>query len=136
MPTSPAADAAPCAVILAAGAGRRLGAGEPEHARVPKALLEFGGRSLLARHVEILRSLGISAITVVIGFKVDHMRAALGDLDDELPVETVVNPHFRDGSVVSLWSARAVHKRPTEPHEARAKRVALSSRGLEAERPS
>ena len=99
---------APCALILAAGAGRRLGAAGPEDARSPKALLDFAGRSLLARHVEILRGLGIGAITVVIGFKADQMHAALAAMVDGPPVATVVNPDFREGSVVSLWAGREV----------------------------
>jgi len=40
-------------IILAAGVGRRLGLSQPE-ACLPKVLLEFGGRSLLARHISIL----------------------------------------------------------------------------------
>jgi len=108
MPSNPSDTVAPCALILAAGAGRRLGATEPEHARTPKALLEFAGKSLLARHVAILRGLGISAITVVIGFKADHMRATLAALTDGPPVATVVNSNFREGSVVSLWAGREV----------------------------
>ena len=108
MPSSPSDTVAPCALILAAGAGRRLGATEPEDARTPKALLDFDGRSLLARHVEILRGLGITAITVVIGFKADLMRDALGALTDGPAVATAVNPDFREGSVVSLWAGRAV----------------------------
>ncbi|WP_428491252.1 NTP transferase domain-containing protein [Rhodopila sp.] len=102
-----------CALILAAGMGRRLGSGGLEVARpgvseVPKALLEFGGRSLLARHVAILRGLGIGAITVVIGFGAERMRAALAGLADGPAVSVVMNPDYREGSVVSLWAGRAV----------------------------
>ena len=96
------------ALILAAGMGRRLGSdglGVPE---VPKALLEFGGQSLLARHVSILRRLGIGAITVVIGFGAERMRSALAGLADGPAVSVVMNPDYREGSVVSLWAGRAV----------------------------
>jgi choline kinase len=40
-------------MILAAGVGRRLGLSQAD-AGLPKVLLEFGGRSLLARHISIL----------------------------------------------------------------------------------
>ncbi|MEQ8659259.1 MAG: NTP transferase domain-containing protein, partial [Gammaproteobacteria bacterium] len=48
------------AIILAAGVGARLGTA---HAG-PKCLLEFGGRSLLARHFEHLARLGIEDVTL------------------------------------------------------------------------
>src|SRR5271169_5970159 len=89
----------PRALILAAGVGRRLGDKTPEHLHKPKALLEFGGKSLLQRHVEILRGAGITSITVIIGFAGESIRAALAELLDGPPVSVVVNPDFREGSV-------------------------------------
>jgi choline kinase len=76
---------------------------------MPKAMLDFDGQSLLARHVGILRGLGISDITVVIGFAAAEMRAALAALDEGgPPICVVVNTDFREGSVVSLWAGRTV----------------------------
>ena len=93
-------NASPHAVILAAGIGRRLGGGaEP----MPKALLPFDGRTLLARHLAALRACGVGDVTVVIGFEGDQMRRTL---QAEPGVSLVVNPDFREGSVVSLWAAR------------------------------
>jgi choline kinase len=89
-------------LILAAGVGRRLGEGRADQ---PKALLEFGGSSLLARHIAILRALGVVSISVVIGFGATHMRDVLVD---EPGVSFVVNPDFTEGSVVSLWAGRLV----------------------------
>lgn len=95
------------AVILAAGVGRRLGgAGPGDHP--PKALLDFGGRSLLARHVGFLRDCGVADITVVIGYQAEKIRAALDALPDGKAVQTVVNPDFRNGSVVSLATGEGV----------------------------
>jgi choline kinase len=71
-------------------------------------LLEFGGKTLLARHVEILRGAGITSITVIIGFAGETVRAALAELLDGPPVSVVVNPDFREGSVVSLFTGREV----------------------------
>ena len=102
------------AVILAAGVGRRLGgAGPGDHP--PKALLDFGGRSLLARHVGFLRDCGVTDITVVVGYQADKIRTALDALPDGMAVQTVANPDFRNGSVVSLATAEGVLRagRPT-----------------------
>lgn len=98
----------PRALILAAGVGCRLDDGTPESQRKPKALLEFGGKSLLARHVEILRGAGVASITVITGFAGAFIRAALAELRDGPPVSVLVNPDFREGSVVSLYAGREV----------------------------
>jgi choline kinase len=98
----------PKALILAAGIGRRLGEPDAGHRKLPKAMLDFGGKTLIARHIEILRRLGIIDITVVIGFAAAEMHTALAALNDGPPIRTEVNPDFREGSVVSLWTGRAV----------------------------
>src|ERR1700712_7845 len=108
MPFSLKTTARPHALILAAGVGRRLGGTGLDRPELPKALLEFDGKTLLARHIGILRGLGINAITVVIGFGAEHMRAALAALNEGPPIAIVVNPDFREGSVVSLWAGRNV----------------------------
>jgi choline kinase len=102
------AEAQPRALILAAGVGCRLDDGTPEALRKPKALLEFGGKSLLARHVEILHAAGVTSITVITGFAGAFIRAALAKLRDGPPVSVLVNPDFREGSVVSLHAGREV----------------------------
>ncbi len=61
--------------MLAAGIGRRL----EDPTLPPKVLLRFGGRTLLDRHVEILRHCGIEDVTglpwVEIDFSEDLARA-------------------------------------------------------------
>ena len=90
------------ALILAAGVGRRLGVVD-----TPKALLEFGGASLIARHVAILQRAGVTSITIVTGFAAEPLRAAVGAL--AAPKAMLIdNPDFREGSVVSLWAGRQV----------------------------
>ena len=49
------------AVMLAAGVGARLGEGDDAP---PKALLRFGGQTLLARHIALLRHAGVEALHV------------------------------------------------------------------------
>ena len=91
------------AMILAAGVGNRLqGAGHDG----PKALLRFAGKSLLARHVELLRDAGVSDIVVATGFDAPAIEAALAELDGAPPVRCVHNPEFHLGSVVTFWSLR------------------------------
>jgi len=77
------------AVLLAAGVGRRLG-----HDR-PKALLDVGGKTLLARHLENLAAMGLPC-RVVSGFMADTLGQHL------VGVETVHNEAFRRGSLLSL----------------------------------
>lgn len=97
-----AAYAAPHALILAAGVGRRLGGVQGP---LPKALLPFDGRSLLSRHIAILRACGVDDIAVVAGFGADRVRAEVGG---DSRVTLLENPDYREGSVVSLWTARGV----------------------------
>jgi choline kinase len=98
----------PRALILAAGVGRRLGGeGHLPGQHLPKALLRFGGRSLLERHVTILRGCGVRDITVVVGYGEHDIRAELDALAGEKP-SAIVNPDFRRGSVVSLDAGREV----------------------------
>ena len=90
------------ALILAAGVGRRLG----QNHRGPKALLDFAGQTLLARHVAALRLAGVARITVVVGHERAAIEAEIARIDGS--VDLVVNPSFRCGSVVSLACGRAV----------------------------
>jgi choline kinase len=108
MPSEPPNTASPKALILAAGIGRRLGEPEVGQRGLPKAMLNFGGQTLLARHIGILRRLGVSDITVVIGFAAAEMQAALAALNEGPPIRVAANPDFREGSVASLWTGRAV----------------------------
>jgi len=91
------------AVVLAAGRGIRLG---PLGQERPKCLLPFGGRSLLARHVECLRGLGVNEIVLIVGYRADEVEAELDALGAAPRPTTVTNPRFERGSVVSLWTAR------------------------------
>jgi choline kinase len=89
------------AVMLAAGVGARLGDDAS-----PKALLRFGGMSLLARHIALLRDAGVEALTLCVGFGAEALEREIGASGGEDFVRTVVNPDFREGSLVSLWAAR------------------------------
>ena len=86
------------ALILAAGIGRRLG----RHAgKQPKCLLEFGGKTLLRRHLETLYHYGIKGITIVTGFGADAIEAALLNIGADT-VTSCFNPEFAKGSSSSF----------------------------------
>jgi len=61
------------AIILAAGRGLRLQ--QPEDQQSPKCLLEFGGKSLLERHLLLLKSAGVTEIVLALGFRHDLVEA-------------------------------------------------------------
>lgn len=92
------------AIILAAGRGCRLGLVGEE---LPKVLLQFGGRSLLQRHIEILDYCGIDEIALVVGYRAESVRAELEAIGRTARVTLIENPRYGEGSVVSLSSAGA-----------------------------
>ena len=94
----------PHAVMLAAGMGIRLSGGDDT--LLPKALLPFGGKTLLARHIEILRGAGVVGLTLVVGYHREDIEAEIARLGAGDFVSTVHNPDYRHGSLVSLWTAR------------------------------
>ncbi len=91
------------AIILAAGQGKRLAEFNPEG--LPKCLLEFGGRSLLARQLEILFEQGVRHTTLVVGYKAGLIVDHVGTLAVRPEVAFVYNPAFDKGSVLSLLAA-------------------------------
>ena len=52
-------------IILAAGEGKRL---RPLTNNIPKCMVDFFGRSLLQRQIDIFQNLGINDISVVTGY--------------------------------------------------------------------
>ena len=91
------------AIILAAGFGRRM---EFDGPRLPKILIDLGGKTLLRRHVEILRHCGVDEIVVAAGYRADLIAAELATFGADGWVETVVNPDYEQGSIVTLWTVR------------------------------
>ena len=92
------------AVILAAGVGSRLYG--DDGTQPPKALLKFGGKSLLQRHIETLKSLGVDGVTLVVGYRKEELLDEIGAIGASDYVTPIVNPDFRQGPVVSFWMAR------------------------------
>jgi choline kinase len=94
------------AIILAAGRGNRLAEFNPDGR--PKCLLEFGGRSLLARQLDSLFRFGVRRATLVLGYEADLIIDHVSTLSSRPEVAFVYNPAFIQGSVLSLLAAQEV----------------------------
>ena len=79
------------AVLLAAGAGARLGGR-------PKALLELGGVPLVMRQLIALSGAGVDEVVVVLGYHADAIEAAI----QQLPISIVRNPDPDMGQASSV----------------------------------
>jgi choline kinase len=91
------------AIILAAGIGNRLGDLSDNK---PKSLLEFEGKSLLKRHIEILLANQINEITIVTGYKSEMIMSHLEG--SPTPINTIYNDRYVEGSIISLGCAHEV----------------------------
>lgn len=91
------------AIILAAGRGSRLGPDNPD--ALPKCLLELGGRSLIARHLDLLYRFGIRTMDLVLGYRAQSIIDHIATLDSRPDVAFHFNPRYELGSVLSLLAA-------------------------------
>lgn len=91
------------AIMLAAGVGARLGQGEDY---IPKVLLQFGGQTLLQRHVELLRHAGVRELVIAVGHQAEMIDQAIEDLGVGDFVRTILNPYYKRGPITTLWSVR------------------------------
>lgn len=90
------------ALIIAAGEGKRLG-----HLHSPKPLTPLLGRPIIERVILTAKSAGVTDFTVVVGFKGDAIRNALGDGKRlGVRIDYVVNEDWRYGNGTSVYSAR------------------------------
>ena len=87
------------ACILAAGVGNRLGDMDD---KPPKALLEFGGKTLLARHLENLTRIGVRDVSIGVGYGAPEIEAAAEKALFPGDISYVFNPDFTEGSVITL----------------------------------
>lgn len=87
------------ASILAAGVGNRLGNVDD---KLPKALLEFGGRSLLVRHLENLARIGVDSVVIGTGYRAGDLQAAAKAATFPGEIDFVHNPDFEEGSVITM----------------------------------
>jgi choline kinase len=91
------------AVMLAAGFGSRLGRAKDAP---PKILLRFGGKTLLQRHVEILKHLGFDELVMGVGHQAQMIHDEIARLGVGDFVRTVDNPDYSMGAIFTLWALR------------------------------
>lgn len=87
------------ACILAAGVGNRLGEIDD---KLPKALLEFGGKSLLVRHLENLARIGVASVVIGTGYRAEDLKTAAAAAGFPGEIDFVHNPDFEEGSVITM----------------------------------
>src|SRR5476651_517131 len=88
------------AIILAAGRGSRLQQSEGQQS--PKCLLQFGGMSLLERHLRMLRNAGVEDIVLALGFRHELVERELDRLGWQPRPEIVLNMRYQLGSVLTV----------------------------------
>ena len=87
------------AIILAAGAGRRLGLDGP------KSMVDVGGRSILRRQVDAFTSVGVDDFVIVVGYQRERIIEHLAGMSGRFTF--VANERFADtNTVYSLYLAR------------------------------
>ena len=91
----------PVAVILAAGEGSRLSSLTSE----PKCLLQINGKTLLQWHLSHLKSLNISEICMVVGYRKERIKNSLQPYEEDFSVDFVENNDYKNlGNGYSLWA--------------------------------
>jgi len=91
------------AIILAAGRGVRLQ--QVNGQELPKCLLEFGGMTLLERHLRLLREAGVEEVVLALGFRHELVEAELERLQWQPRPEIVRNSGYQLGSVLTVHTA-------------------------------
>ncbi len=90
------------AIVLAAGLGLRLRSVVDDR---PKGLIAFGGDSLVARSIRLLREAGVQRTTIVVGYLADQYRAQFSGTPG---VDFIENADYAStGSMASLALALA-----------------------------
>jgi len=90
-----------CALLLAAGQSRRMGAAN-------KLTLDVGGEALVRRTARTLLGSGIQDVVAVLGHEAD----VIGPLLADLPVKAVLNPDYADGQMTSVHRGLAALDAP------------------------
>lgn len=92
------------AVLLAAGTGTRL---MPLTEKVPKTMVEVGGRAIVDHLLDALAPLGIEELVVVTGYRPEALAQHLGQRRGDMRVRTVHNERYATtNNILSLYAAR------------------------------
>jgi choline kinase len=88
------------AIILAAGRGLRLQ--QADDRQLPKCLLQFGGMSLLERHLRMLKDAGVDDVVLALGYRHERVEAELDRLRWQPRPQIVLNSRYELGSVLTV----------------------------------
>jgi choline kinase len=101
------------AILYVAGRAGRLGK-VAEHK--PKVLLEFGGKTLLERHIGILAELRVPELFVVTGHLRELLKPELATLESRyrIRIRELFNPYFTEGSALSMHASLAALEAASE----------------------
>jgi choline kinase len=91
------------AIILAAGRGLRLQ--QADERQLPKCLLQFGGMSLLERHLRLLKSAGVDDVVLALGYRHERVAAEVDRLRWQPRPQIVLNSRYEMGSVLTVHAA-------------------------------
>ena len=72
----------------------------------PKSLLKLDHGSLLKLTLESLRATGVLDLVLVVGYQKDPVIAEARAHAGSMRLTVVENPRYREGAILSLWSAR------------------------------
>lgn len=90
-------------ILLAAGRGRRFGR---RTQKLPKCLIPIGeGENLLSRYLDTFRKLDLRNIVVVVGHEKEKIVHQCVQKSRGLSIKFLVNPDYKKGSIVSLFTA-------------------------------
>ena len=92
------------AIILAAGMGKRLGEYTQDNT---KCMLKVNGVRLVDRALFALKSIGVSRIVLVVGYKGQNVKDYVGTNYQGVPIEYVENPIYdKTNNIYSLFLAK------------------------------
>lgn len=92
------------AIILAAGAGRRL---QDISKGLPKSMIKINGTSLIHRQIDSCLNIGISKFVFVLGYKKEKIQKHILNILNEEQVSFIINPVYdRTNTLHSLWLTR------------------------------
>lgn len=90
-------------ILLAAGRGRRFG---KRTAKLPKCLIPLSrGQNLLTRYLSTFRKLGLRQIVLVVGHEKERIIRECAEKGRGLSIKFLINPRYKQGSIVSLCTA-------------------------------
>lgn len=93
-------------LILAAGTGSRLGKYTKENT---KCMLEINGKTLIEYVLDIVNNVGITELTLVVGYKKDNLIAHLGNKYKKVNINYIENPIYdKTNNIYSLFLAKDI----------------------------